>query len=581
MKRLSLIASKILVLSVLSALCMSDSSLLAREKQGDANSLITHVVVYPNHAQVTREILVDGKIGENTLRFTGLIPILDPQSLRATASEGVRITGTETKTVYLRESLSGEIKTLDQQIRELNDKIASLKRSSDRFNEERLFYMSIKQRVSSELGKELAANKISVEDWHTMLLFVRKGLEECDQEISRIDLETRDLSKELEVLTLRRNAIAGRRPKEMKEVTVSFEADRAGQQAVRIHYIVPSARWVPVYDVHLDRDSKKTQVIGYGHVTQWTGEAWENVRLTLAMSRPDFEMSLPDLTPVVVSLDAQEMQQLAKDITMLNAAPQKQAKEWSKGRFKRAEDYARFRNNLEQLATEDDAQLAQFGLNKKIIKQALTRLVDRFAGVRYDVSQTETIPCDSSPHKVVVFSSPVPVDLKHVATPALGDTVILRGDIKNTTGFPILEGDISLFIDNSYVGASRITSAALNEGISFCFGPDDALVVKRKLVSRSVKGPEMFRQSQVITYHYSITVENFNDRVAALEIADQIPISKQSDIQVKFLESSEEHGLDDQTGKLAWTIDVEPGKKTEITYLFSIECPVDRTVYWK
>jgi uncharacterized protein (TIGR02231 family) len=333
--------------------------------------------------------------------------------------------------------------------------------------------------------------------------------------------------------------------------------------------------------VHLDRLGKAVQIIGYGHVTQWTGEAWENVRITLAMSRPDFELVLPELKPIVVSLSPQEMQQLAKDIALLNEAPQQQAMEWSRQRFKGQQERMNFRRNLEQLSRDSDANLMQYGLNRKIIENALARLVDRFAGVRYEIPQAEAIPCDGSPHKVVAFSGTVPVSLTHVATPALGDTVVLRGDLRNATGHPILEGDISLFIDHSYVGASRISSAAQNEGLSFCFGPDDALVVKRELVKRTVKGPEKFRQSQVVTYHYKIVVENFSDRMAKVEVADQIPTSKTADIQVRFLESEDAPLLEEQTGKLTWSTEVKPGQKSEIEFSFSIEGPVGMTVYWK
>lgn len=546
-----------------------------------SSSKITSVVVYPNHAQVTREIFTDAKKGENQVTFTGLVPILNPQNLRATGSEGVRITGTETKTKYLKESFTEEIKELDAKILEINDAINLLKKSSARWNEERNFYIAIKDRVANELGKELAENRISVKDWENMLAFVRKGLAECDENINALDLELRDLNGELALLTQKRNVFARRNPREVKEVTVSFSASRAGEKAVRIHYIVPSAGWVPVYDVHLNRESKKVRVIGYGQVTQWTGEHWEDVELTLAMSRPDFELSLPHLKPLVVSFDAQEMQQIARDVTTLNNKAQTEAREWSKQRFKGQQDFENFRRNLEQLSQVKDAQLMQFGLNRKVIREALSRLVDRFAGVRYDLEKKETIPCDSSPHKVVVFSAPVPVDLKHVATPALGSTVVLKGDIRNATGHPVLEGDISLFIDNSYVGASKITSAAQNEGLSLCFGPDDALIVKRELLKRTVKGPENFRQSQLITYDYRITVENFNDRVAAVEVSDQIPTSKTADIQVKFIEANLEPEMDEQTGRLTWTTDVSPGKKAEITFSFSIESPVGRTLYWK
>ena len=94
---------------------------------------------------------------------------------------------------------------------------------------------------------------------------------------------------------------------------------------------------------------------------------------------------------------------------------------------------------------------------------------------------TATIPFDSSPHKVVAFRGTVPVQLRYVATPALGNSPMLQGAIVNTTGFPVLEGGVALFVDGSFVGSAAV--------------PDDALSVERSLLSRTVKGSEAFRQS--------------------------------------------------------------------------------------
>jgi len=545
-------------------------------------SRIVHVVVYPNHAQVTREIEVDARQGENTVRFTGLVPILNTKNLRATAPDGIRITGTETKSVYLSESLTDEIRALDREIESLSDRLAVLNQETNRWNEERAFYASVKERVGRELGKELSENRITVEQWESMLEFVRDGLQKCDTDLARLARESREITRQLDSLGRKRADYVARQPKEMKEVAVTFVAEEAGKKRVRIHYIVPSAGWRPVYDVHLDREGQTVQIVGYGNVIQSTGESWDKVGLTLAMSRPDFELSLPSLEPLVVTLDAQAMQQLANDINVLNEIAPGQAEEWSQNKFQgRQQEKENFRRNLEQLLQVDDEQLGQYGLNPQLIECALSRLVDRFAGVRYEVEQAETIPCDSSPHKVVVFSAVVPVDLKYVATPALGSTIVLKGDVRNLTGHPILEGDISVFIDNSYVGASKITSAAQNEGISFCFGPDDSLTVERKLVERTEQGPEAFRKSQIITYRYRITLENFRDRQATVIVVDQIPRSKSPEVQVQFLESNLAHEFDETTGEIRWTAGVEPGKRTEIDFSFSVECPVGRTVSWQ
>jgi uncharacterized protein (TIGR02231 family) len=333
--------------------------------------------------------------------------------------------------------------------------------------------------------------------------------------------------------------------------------------------------------VRLDRDAGEIQVTGYGQVLQWTGESWTDVELALAMSRPDAELTLPELRPMVASLDQETMTQLVKEVSFLNTLPQEQLETWATGRFKRRQDRETFRRNVEQLLGRSSKDLARFGLSAELLQGAMTRLVNRFAAVRYQVAQRETISFDSSPSKVVTFSATVPARLKYVATPALGNSVLLQGEIVNTTGYPILEGNVALFVDESFIGSSRVLGAAQNEGLSFGFGPDDALVVTRHLVSRTVKGPEAFRQSQVITYRYAIGLENFNDRNVVVEVTDQVPVSKTQDIQVTFLESDRAHTLDPQTGILRWTLDVGQGGRSDIGFSFSVECPVGTDVHWQ
>ena len=275
------------------------------------------------------------------------------------------------------------------------------------------------------------------------------------------------------------------------------------------------------------------------------------------------------------------MAKLAKEVSFLGLSAQSQATKWADSRSSRRQDRETFRRNLEQLSSQSGEQLKQYGLSHDLIEGALSRLVDRFAAVRYEIEQRATIPFDSSAHKVVAFRGTVPVQLRYVATPALGNSVMLQGAIVNTTGFPVLEGGVSLFVDGSFVGSAAVPGAARNEGLSFGFGPDDALSVERRLLSRTVKGPEAFRQSQVITYRYAITVENFNKRAVAVDVIDQIPLSKTEDIQVSFLGSSHEHALAESSGHLNWTLQVDGGSTLELAYSFSVECPVERDVHWQ
>jgi|GEM_PF-6584501 len=543
-------------------------------------SSITRVVVFPKHAEVTREIELAAQAGENTVRFTNLVPGLNPHTLRASVSAGARITGTELRTAYLSQALSEEIAALDQSVQSLKDDVAAEGRTQGRLVEQAAFYAAIKGRLSGDINQQVARATLAVDDWKQVLAFVDEGLRSCDTQFGELAARVRDKQQQLAALEQQRKDFSSRLPKEMKDIVVSFAADEAGSQRVAVHYIVDSVVWIPSYDVHLDRARGEIEVIGYGQVVQWSGEHWNDVELALAMSRPDFELTVPELTPMLASLDDSAMAQLAKEVSFLSATGRDKAEEWSAKRFKRSQERETYRRNLEQLARRPDQVLAQYGLNKALIEGAMSQLVDRFAGVRYEIGRRETIPCDSSPHKVVVFTARVPAQLKYVATPALGNSVMLQGGIVNTTGVPVLAGAASLFIDDSYVGPGQVAGAAKNEPLDFGFGPDDSLVVSRKLLSREVKGPEAFRQSQVITYRYEIQVENFNSRSVQVEVADQIPVSKSPDIQVSFLESNQPHEIDVQDGTLRWALEIGAEGTSAIAYSFSVESPVGREVHW-
>lgn len=544
-------------------------------------STITRVVVFPKHAEVTRSIRVEAKAGENQVTFTNLVPVLNPHTLRASVSEGARIIGTELRTVYLKESLTEEITALDKSIIALIDDLAGEERAKGRLGEQAAFYASVKGRLAMDMGKELSTGGVAVEEWTQVLGFVRDGLQECDRALGELAVRVRGKQVELEALNKQRKDFSSRQPKEMKQITVAFASEDAGPRDVEVHYMVDTVIWVPSYDVHLDRERGDVEITGYGQVMQWSGEHWKDVQLTLAMSRPDFELTLPELTPVQASLDEKDMTQLAKEVAFLSRSAQVDAQKWTETRFKRSQERETFRRNLEQLARRPDQVLEKYGLSQGLIEDAMNRLVDRFAGVRYAIPQRETIPCDSSPHKVVAFNARMPTRLEYVAAPALGNSIMLEGAVVNTSGVPLLSGSAALFIDDSYVGTSTVGGAANNEPLSFGFGPDDSLVVGRKLLARDVKGPEAFRQSQVITYRYELTVENFNQRAVQVEVEDQIPISKTQDIQVSFVEATPKAQLDEQTGRLHWDIEIAPRGTSRIVYSFTVECPVGRDVHWE
>ncbi len=537
------------------------------------------VVVYPEHAEITRVIRVQAEAGVNRVPFGNLIPILNPHTLRASVTDGARVIGTEITTTFLKESLSEEIKVLDAHMQQLVDLLAAEAAARARLDEQAAFYAGVKGRLAGDMGREFSASALAVADWGEVLGFVHAGLTRCDAERAVIEQRSRELKKELDALLAQRKEYAGRQPREMKEVVVSFHAERPGPVDAAIHYLVDAAVWRPSYDAQLDRATGELRLTGYGQVVQWSGEAWTDVELTLANTRPDFELALPELTPLQASLDAAQFAKIASEAAALAKMPQEGLAKWASGRFQRRQDQETFRRNLELLSRQSAGELAKLGINAEIVKGALARLANRLSAARYLIPQRETIAFNSSPTKIVAFDATVPARLRYVATPALGNSVLLQAEIVNTTGHPVLEGPVAMFIDGSFIGSTKQLGATQNEGLVLGFGPDDGLRVDRKLLSRTVKG--FFGLSQVITYECEITVENFNAQGVEVEVTDQVPVSKAEDLKVAFGASNLPHALDAETGILRWTLQAEAGSRTTIDYSFTIECPAGKDVHWQ
>jgi hypothetical protein len=198
------------------------------ESAAPGTSRITHVVVYPEHAEITRQITVDAVPGPNTVRFTNLIPLLDADTLRASVSAGARISGTGIQKVFLKESVSEEINALEQRIQELADQLLAETNGKARLTEQAAFYAAVKGRVAGDVTRELTESRLGVADWEQLLAFVNDGLQRCDEQHRAAEVRVRALTKELTAATDERKEFAGRQPKEMREVEVAFHAERGG-----------------------------------------------------------------------------------------------------------------------------------------------------------------------------------------------------------------------------------------------------------------------------------------------------------------------------------------------------------------
>ena len=119
---------------------------------------------------------------------------------------------------------------------------------------------------------------------------------DLDRRIVRLDEEIAALQDALR----RRDAAMRARPDEVtKAVRAALEVRGTPRSArLALQYNVPAARWVPVYQVHVDAAGTQVAVTLRAAVAQASGEPWNGVRLSLSTAEPQAFTEIPKLASV-------------------------------------------------------------------------------------------------------------------------------------------------------------------------------------------------------------------------------------------------------------------------------------------
>jgi uncharacterized protein (TIGR02231 family) len=197
------------------------------------------------------------------------------------------------------------------------------------------------------------------------------------------------------------------------------------------------------------------------------------------------------------------------------------------------------------------------------------------------VKRKETVPSDNNPHKTVVATFPLKAEYEYFTVPKLAEFAYLMANVKNETGFPLLAGEVQVFLGPEFVGTSSMEHVANGETFHLYLGIDEGIRVKRKLLSAEAEKGLVRRRTGFRSYRYRIELENLKDRKETVTVLDQEPVSKSPDIAVAFGSATPEPVKIEERekpGTLAWKLDLDPKEKKTIEFEFTVQYPKDRGI---
>ncbi len=530
----------------------------------EAPSHIQAVTVFADRALVTREAALKLSKGSHSIEVAPLPSYVEADSISAKGVGEARVTlyGVRLVTKQLETAQDPKVKTLEEEIRKLTRRQQRLQTTKQVLEQERKYLASIQAASSEQIGKDFITKSPSATDATAMLSFLDDAFLKNAERDQQADIELEDLISELDRFNRELAQLTQSRARQETAIVVDLEAQEGGSFTLAVSYRVPGATWQPSYEARATTNATDVELGLSGLVRQQTGEAWDDVQLTLSTAKPALAGSMPELQPWF--LRPWEPVAVGQAFRM----------KADKGRLNRVDGgEADLLEPLSSntLAVPEEAQVA------------VATVETQGPAVTFTLPKPATIASDWQPQKVPISSQRLSANLAYEATPRLTPYAFLRAKVTNTTEGLYLPGPVSVFLDGAFVTTAALKQVAPGEEFDLYLGVDERVKVEHKHLKERVEVsllPGLRGKTKSTNYEFLTTLENFTGRKVAVTVFDQVPVSDREEIVVESIKQtpSEVEKDPEKPGVFRWVFELGPSQKHELRLSYRVRHPVDMQI---
>jgi uncharacterized protein (TIGR02231 family) len=518
------------------------ASTVFAQQEKSVESKISLVTVFLNKAEVTREIKTRIQEGTTNLIISGLTAQLDPNSVQVSGKGKFVLMGISHQLNFLNDvAMPARLKILNDSIHDIQAKIHFENAQKQILDKEEQMLLS-NQKIGGT-DQNLPVNELK-----NMADFFRNRLSEIAMARLRHDERIKKLNERLskvqhQVRTL--NELSGRNT---SEVVVNITAKESTEAEIVISYVVGNAGWVPLYDVRAVDTKASLSLLYKANIFQSTGENWKNVKLKLSTANPTLGGVKPDLP--IWHLDFHQPREYVQKYKHIpgrqgaDAAPQALSRE---------------QVVQQSTSTADFVNVTQTSLNAE-----------------FNIALPYTINSASKPTTVDISRHELPAGFRYAAAPKLDPDAFLMAGTTGWADLNLLPGEANVFFEGSFVGKSFIDPGSVHDTLFFSLGRNKRIVVKRDKV-KDFNSRVLIGSNQKESHAFEIKVRNNQSQTVAIAIEDQIPLSKNSQIEVTLVDTGGAQ-YSSVSGKLVWEITLKPNESKRLLYHFEVKFPKDKII---
>lgn len=548
---------------------------LAAAAETELTSRIDRVTVFPDGAVVTRLGKADLLQGVSQIVLRGLPATIDPASIRvegkgdgafSVGAVDVRVTPGDAKPV-LDTVLEEKLKTLRDEKEKLSGQIGAIE--SKRATIERFAQVG-----PDKLGPDGKA--LPVADWPAVFEAIGTALVKVQDELRVTRNRLSDVEAEIASLE-RARPQAGRPGAPKRDIAIAVEAPQPIAAEFTVTYRVTGANWTPTYEARLTTTGEKPEIAltRRAEIRQRSGEAWDDVALTLSTTRSTGGTRAPELTPMQVAFFEPQIVAEARS---------------------RAEALARKAEAEKAAPAPASDRLSKFrysgGMRDDFIapppKPAEIQVATIEAGAyqaNFQVPGRATIPQDGTSKTVTLTQRKAEATLSARTVPELEQKAYLEASFVHDEEAPLLAGRIALHRDGTYVGMGQFNLVAPGDKVELGFGADDRIKVSFAPVKRRENDPSWLGQTRTDLREFRTVVKSLHAKPVKITVLERIPFSESSGITVETIAAQTtpptEKQVGDRRGIASWTFDLAPGAEKEIKLAYRIKWPGDRELSYE
>lgn len=503
------------------------------------SSFIKNVKVYLQGAFITRTVKSNLAVGNNILEVKGLSSGINAQSISVKGSGDFTILSVNKQINFIDQSpKTEEVIKLEEQLEKLQFERNSGLNLIAALNEEQ----SVIQANKKITGDNTA---LTLQALQSISTYVRTRTLEIKDELIKLQVADKKKQEEINKVNNQLNILRSKTNRPSSRLEISVRSKVKQTVDLEITYMINDAGWRPFYDLRVDDVTKPLNMEYKAQVYQNSGVDWNKVDLTLSTGNPSLGGTKPILYPWFIDF----YQAAAYNRTnVLN--------------------YADKKNIPSIISQSSGAEMDDAGLFRNVNVQSQETSVD------FNISIPYSVPSDGKEYLVDIQKFTLPAIYRHAAVPKLDKDAFLTANVTGWDQFNLLAGSANIYFEGAYVAESFIDPRNTKDSLLLSLGRDKSVVVTREKL-KDFCSTKTIGSNTTVERTYEITVRNTKKKDVSIVIEDQVPVSKQKDIEIKVIEKSGAD-YDAEKGLLVWRITLKPGETVKRKLNFSVKYPKDK-----